>query len=155
MQNLLDDWSTAVIVPLYKRGRNSIPANYRPISLLSHARQMISRAIGASIRKEYKFHAAQLGFQEHTGTETAIVRHGADLNAKLFYTAILNSKDAYGSVPRDLRMPRVRTCFSKHTANQIALQLQPMTTCTKNDPSGIMATISGGVPQGCSSNPEL
>ena len=40
---------------------------------------MISRAIGATIRKEYKFHGAQLGFLEHTGTETAVVRHGANL----------------------------------------------------------------------------
>ena len=149
LQHLLDDWSTAVVFPLYKKGRKSIHANYRPISLLSHARQVISRSIGATIRKEYKFHAAQLGFQEHTGTETSIVRHGANLNAKLRYTAVLDLKDAYGSVPRDLLMQRVRTCLSKHTADQIALQLQPMTICTKNDPSGTMATITRGVPQGC------
>ena len=67
---------------------------------------MISRAIGASIRKEYKFRAAQLGFQEHTGTETAIHRHSANLIAKPRYTAVLDLKDAYGSVPRDLLMQR-------------------------------------------------
>ena len=155
LQHLLDDWSTAVVVPPYKKGRKSIPANYRPNSLLSHARQMISRAVGATIRKEYKFHGAQLGFQEHTRTETAIVRHGDNLNAKLCYAAVLDLKDAYGSVPRDLLMQRVRACLSKRTADQIALQLQPMAICTKYDPSGTMATITRGVPQGCSSSLDL
>ena len=52
-------------------------------------------------------------------------------------------------------MQRVRTCLSKHTADQIALQLQPMTICTKHDPSGTIGTVSRGVRQGCSSSPEL
>ena len=39
LQHLLDDWGTAVVVSLYKKGRKSILANYGPISLLSHARK--------------------------------------------------------------------------------------------------------------------
>ena len=68
---LLHERRTALLVPIYKRGPKTEPSSYRPIALLSHGRQMISKAIGSSIREEYTFHPTQLGFRENAGTETA------------------------------------------------------------------------------------
>ena len=148
LRYLLKDWRTELIVPIHKRGSKSEPANYRPISLLSHGRQIISAAIGKFIQEQYQFHPTQLGFREHTGTETAIVRHAHNYGEGLKYTAVLDLKSAYDLVPRVILMERVREKLPKATAAMIALELQPMTIVTKGDPTYTSAQISVGVPQG-------
>ena len=143
------------MVPIHKRGNYCDPANHRPIALLSHGRQMVSGAIGELIRAQYKFHPNQLGFRENTGTETAIVRHSFHYHKGLKYTAVLDLKSAYDSVPRDILMERVRSKLPKQTADMIALELQPITIFTKGDTSGTTAEVSIGVPQGGKSSPPL
>ena len=155
LNGLLADWQTALMVPIHKKEDKSNPANYRPIALLSHARQMISSAIGSMIRTDYTFHPTQLGFRDHTGTETAIVRHAYNHHDGYRYTAVLDLKSAYDSVPRDILMRRVRRRLHPSTADMIALELQPMTIVTKGDASCSTAQISVGVPQGGKSSPPL
>ena len=116
---------------------------------------MISSAIGMLIRAEYEFHLTQLGFRERTGTETAILRHAASTADGFKYTAILDLKSAYDSVPREKLMQKVRHKLSSHTASMIALELQPMTIVTKGDLSATTAIVSRGMPQGASSSPPL
>ena len=152
---LIRDWRTAIMVPIHKRGPKSDPANHRPIALLSHGRQMLSAAIGKFIQEQYEFHPTQLGFREHTGTETAIVRHAYNYTQGLKYTAVLDLKSAYDRVPRDILMARVRQKLPRQTADMIALELQPMTIVTKGDPTGTSAHVSIGVPQGGKSSPPL
>ena len=152
---LIRDWRTAIMVPIHKHGPKLDPANYRPISLLSHGRQMLSAAIGKFIQEQYEFHPTQLGFREHTGTETAIVRHAHNYLQGLKYTAVLDLKSAYDRVPREILMARVREKLPKQTADMIALELQPMTIVTKGDHTGTSAQVSIGVPQGGKSSPPL
>ena len=152
---LLQEWRTALLVPIYKRGPKADPSSYRPIALLSHGRQMISKAIGLMIRQEYKFHPTQLGFRESTGTETALLRHAASTQNGYRYTAVLDLKSAYPSVPRDNLMEKVTAKLTPRTAAMIALELQPETILTKGDETGTTGTISLGVPQGGSSSPPL
>ena len=152
---LLQDWNKGLIVPLHKKGEKADPGNHRPVALLSHGRQMISSAIGSIIRKEYKFHAAQLGFREEAGTETAVVRHVAASADGLLYTAVLDLKSAYPSVPRDKLMKIVRERLPKKTSAMIALELQPMSITTKGDESGTTGTVSIGVPTEGTSSPPL
>ena len=155
LNGLITDWQTAQMVPIYKKEDKSDPANYRPIALLSHGRQMISSAIGSMIRKDYTFHSTQLGFREHAGTETAIVRHAYNHHAGYKFTAVLDLKSAYDSVPRGNLLHRVRQRLQQSTADMIALELQPMTIVTKGDISCTTAQISVGVPQGGKSSPPL
>ena len=152
---LLQDWNTGLLVPLHKKGDKSDPGNHRPVALISHGRQMVSSAIGSLIRQDYKFHTAQLGFREQAGTETAVVRHAAGTADGLLYTAVLDLKSAYPSVPRDKLMSIVRTRLPKETAAMIALELQPMAITTKGDESGTSGIVSIGVPTGGSSSPPL
>ena len=152
---LLHEWRTALLVPIYKRGPKSAPSSYRPIALLSHGRQTISKAIGAMIRKEYTFHPTQLGFREQAGTETAILRHAASTAQGFSHTAVLDLKGAYPSVPRDLLMETVHNKLSPSIASMIALELQPQTITTKGDITGATGQVTIGVPQGGSSSPAL
>ena len=46
---LPSDWLTANIVPVYKKGDKSIPANYRPISLTSVCRKTMHGAYNLSL----------------------------------------------------------------------------------------------------------
>ena len=116
---------------------------------------MISKAIGAMIREEYTFHPTQLGFREKAGTETAILRHAAGTENGFKYTAVLDLKGAYPSVPRDKLMETVKTKLSARTASMIALELQPQEIFTKGDVTGTTGTVTLGVPQGASSSPPL
>ena len=155
LQYMIRDWRTALLVPIYKHGSKSDPSNYRPIALVSHGRQTISKAIGYLIRAEYTFHPTQLGFRERAGTETALLRHTASTLDGFKYTAVLDLKGAYPSVHRDKLMEKVTARLSPRTAAMIALELQPETILTKGDTSGTTGTVKLGVPQGRSSSPPL
>ena len=46
---LPEDWLTANITPVYKKGSRSIPSNYRPISLTSVCSKVMERIVFHSI----------------------------------------------------------------------------------------------------------
>ena len=150
---MLSEWRTSVIVPLYKKGEKKDPSSYRPIALMSHARKAIEAAIASAIRAQYKFHEAQLGFQLGTGTETAIVRWGANLTKRLTHTAVLDLKAAYDTVPRDKLMTRVKRHLDPDLTDMVALSLQPNTIVTKGDRTGYKGMVTRGVAQGSSLSP--
>ena len=44
-----DDWKTAIIVPVYKKGPTTNVVNYRPISLTSVASKIMERVISVQM----------------------------------------------------------------------------------------------------------
>lgn len=154
MKHTLRDWNTAILVPLHKKGDPTVPSNYRPISILTHARKIIEAAISMEIRKEYQFHPTQLGFQQGTGTETAIVRHVANAQHAP-YAAILDLKQAYDSVPRNILMEVVTRKLKENPAHMVALTLQKIDITTNGDEIETRGTISRGVTQGSPLSPTL
>jgi hypothetical protein len=40
-----DNWKTALVLPLFKNGEKQIPANYRPIALLSTVGKVFERVV--------------------------------------------------------------------------------------------------------------
>ena len=151
----LRDWSSVLLTPIHKKGDKTDPANYRPIALISHARQVIARAVAAEIRSQYRNHWTQLGFQEQTGTETAIIRHLSNSREGLKFSAVLDLKSAYNIVPRDKLMEIVRKKLPEGSAAMISLLLQPEIISCKDDCENTTASISSGVPQGCAASPTI
>ncbi len=56
-------WKKARLVPIFKDGDVNALGNYRQIALLSHVRKFVEMALDRIIRRQYKFHKSQLGFQ--------------------------------------------------------------------------------------------
>ena len=153
MKYRLKAWSQVVLCPVYKKGRKSDPSSYRPIALLSHARQVIARALTRLIQKEYRNHWTQLGFTELTGCETAIIRHIANARAGARFAAILDLKSAYNSVPRQILMQLITHKLPAGLAAMLSLLLQPEQIRTKGDPDNVTYLVGTGVPQGCAASP--
>lgn len=154
LQYMLQDWQTAILIPIFKKGDVLDPGNYRPIAILSHARKTIEKAIAKEIQSVYQFNNLQLGFQEHTGVETAIIRHIAQVD-KMKISAILDLKGAYDSVPRKRLMDIVKQRLPKKLHGTIAMTLRPLKITTKDDKTNTTATITKGVPQGSPLSPTL
>lgn len=138
----------SILIPLYKKGGEAGPHSYRPIALMSNGRKEVERALAREIKKVYEYYHSQLGFQEHTGVETSLIRTAGHHTAGLQYTAVLDLKGAYDAVPRDKVMQRVRKKLTPLLANMTALALQPATVTTRGDETHATAEISRGVTQG-------
>lgn len=147
-------WDSAVLVPIYKKGQEDDPSSYRPIALLSHARKVIESAITKLISSEYRNNENQLGFQRITGTETAILRH-LYLGQKLGYTAVLDLKSAYDTVPRDRLVNETQRVLKANTCSMVTAVLQPMQISTVNDVTDTTGWVTRGVPQGSPVSPCL
>ena len=72
------DWTTANVVPIFKKGDRLQPINYRPISLTSITCKMLEHIITSNIMqhldKHNILHDAQHGFRKHRSTETQLIQ---------------------------------------------------------------------------------
>lgn len=96
---VLKKWQIAIYIPVHKKDDPTHPRNYRPITVMLHARKMVEAAIAKAIRKRYTFDNEQLGFQHETGRKTAVVRYTAK-GQGLHITAVQDLKWSYLSMPR-------------------------------------------------------
>lgn len=154
LKYMLNDWSRAILVPIYKTGERADPQSYRPIALLSHVRKVVEATIAKIIRRQYTFRDSQLGFRHGTGTETALVRHISN-SRQLKETAVLDLKGAYDSVPRNRLCQTLKNRVDHNTLNMINLTLQTVNIKTQGDESGHEGQVSKGVCQGSPLSPTL
>ena len=72
------DWTTANVVPIFKKGDRLQPINYRPISLTSITCKMFEHIITSNIMQHLDshniLHDAQHGFRKHRSTETQLIQ---------------------------------------------------------------------------------
>jgi len=78
-------WDKITLFPIYKKGDRDRPNNYRPISLMSHVRKIIEKAVDSQLRREKEFSAAQCGFKPYTGTDNALLRflHATEISNRI------------------------------------------------------------------------
>ena len=58
-----EDWLTANITPVYKKGNRSIPSNYRPISLTSVCSKVMEHIVFHSIMQHVQHYGILSEFQ--------------------------------------------------------------------------------------------
>lgn len=98
--------TSVFVVPIYNKGDPEIPSNYRPITLLSHIRKVISTAVNGILQSSYEYHINQYGFSKLCGTELPTIRAHRLIIHDHRYVEVLDPKQTYPSVRRDILLDR-------------------------------------------------
>ena len=76
-QEVPEDWKKANIVPIFKKGDRSLPANYRPVSLTSIMCKILEHVVHSSVMSHFDNHSiltdAQHGFRKSRSCETQLL----------------------------------------------------------------------------------
>ena len=82
---LPDDWKTANVVPIYKKGSKHLPVNYRPVSLTCICSKVMEHIIVSQLCRHLEQHKIldknQHGFRKGLSTETQLVDFVQELHA--------------------------------------------------------------------------
>ncbi len=118
-------------------------------------RKIAETAIDKFIRRRYKPHIAQLGFQKNKGTELALLHAEALRQQGHGCVAILDLKAAYDSVPRNNLVRRIRMVLEKETAEMIVPFLEPSMVQTGHGKEEERFSVDRRVAQGSPLSPNL
>ena len=117
------DWTTANVVPIFKKGDRQQPNNYRPISLTSITCQMLEHIITSNIMQHldthHILHDAQHGFRKHRSTETQLIQlidnlaHNID-NRIQTDAILLDFQKAFDKVPHQRLIYKLTYYMASH-----------------------------------------
>lgn len=141
--------------PIFKSGDPSLPTNYRPISLTSILRRIITSSLVAAVAESASPHLNQWGFQKQSNSECALAYVVNNQQQNLPYTAVLDLKKAYDTVPRDLLLKLVKKRLPSTLASMVQCLLVPSVMRTKGQKSQTHFLTLSGVPQGDPPSPAL
>ena len=104
------DWTTANIVPIYKKGERCLVNNYRPISLTSIIvkvmEKVISRQLVTALEKSRRINNNQFGFRANRSTVPLLLSVIHDWSSCLdrrstTHCVFLDFAKAFDSVPHE------------------------------------------------------
>ena len=105
---ILDEWKTANVAPIFKKGDKSKPSNYRPVSLASICCKVIEHILHSHIMKFFEQHHilsdSQHGFRKNRSCETQLILTINDLangldNSQQIDGILLYFSKAFNKVP--------------------------------------------------------
>ena len=103
-----DEWKTANVAPIFKKGDKSKPSNYRPVSLTSICCKVIEHILHSHIMKFFEQHHilsdSQHGFRKNRSCETQLILTINDLangldNSQQIDGILLDFSKAFDKVP--------------------------------------------------------
>jgi hypothetical protein len=112
-----EEWKTANVVPIYKKGDRSSAANYRPVSLTSVCCKTLEHIICSSIMKHLEQNNiltdAQHGFRKHRSCETQLILTINDLAKNIddniqTDVILLDFSKAFDKVPHQRLLHKTR-----------------------------------------------
>ena len=162
-----DEWATSFIVPLHKGGTDTVPSNYRGLSVTSCLGKLFSailnNRLSKSIEENNMLSNAQIGFKKHKRTSDHIfvlksIIEQCKSRRKPIYACFVDLKKAYDTVWRE-------GLFFKllHNYNVSPIFVRILDSMYKNirgtvKMDGILGSlfdITIGLRQGCNLSPQL
>ena len=163
-----DEWSDALIVPVYKKGNKSEPNNYRGISLLSSIGKIFTKLLNKRLVKwaddNNKLSDEQAGFRKGKSTIDQIFIFQSIISKYLskkrgrFYTVYIDFSKAFDSVPHlQLIYHLIKSGVHGKLICVIRNMYSKLSSCVQSYNGSISEhfTCSVGTRQGCMISPLL
>ena len=161
------EWSTGIITPIFKKGCQSDPTNYRGISLLSCFSKVFMTMLNNRLLHyalENKIISVnQLGFLPNNRTSDAhlilhnLIQNVCHKNSSYIYTCFIDFKSAFDTIPRDILFQKlIKIGITGNFFNTIKKTYENDDACINlNNNISESFKINRGVRQGCILSPLL
>jgi hypothetical protein len=162
-----DEWSKAIIVPIFKKGDNKVPDNYRGVSLLSIVSKCYTSVLNTRLylwlEDNNKISECQAGFRKSYSTIDqifnlyAVVQKTLNTKGRKLYCAFIDFKKAFDSV----RHSKLLECLCKQGVKgkflkALEAMYESLVSCVKaNHKVSDFFDCPKGVRQGCVMSPTL
>ena len=156
---LPNDWKKANVVPVYKKGKNCLASNYRPISLTCVACKVMEHIVTSQVMRHAKQHSIlyrlQHGFRSQRSCETQLLEFQDDIfrnmvSGKQTDVCIMDFSKAFDKVSHRRLVEKlhhygIRGKTNSWIANFLAHRTQ---TVVLEGEQSYEADVTSGVPQG-------
>ena len=161
-----DEWKSANVVPIYKKGDRSKPENYRPVSLTSITCKTLEHIVSSTIMKHMDRHSiltdAQHGFRKRRSCETQLLLTIQDLASTIDVMGqtdviLLDFSKAFDKVQHLRLLSKIRYYGIQNNLNRwISSFLEGRNQQVLLDGSSSTSSpVESGVPQGSVLGPLL
>ena len=153
-------WKSATICPIFKKGKRSLPENYRPVSLTAIPCKIFEHILVSQswnhFNKYYIITSKQHGFRKGMSCETQLVEAIHDWTTILnkgqgpVYVIFLDFSKAFDTVPHQRLLQKLSKYeIRNHTLNWISSFLTNITHyVVVNGSTSNVESVLSGVPQG-------
>ena len=158
------DWTQSTFVPIYKKGDPTVCANYRTISLISHASKVLLKIIQDRIRDKMESEVAeeQAGFRQGKGTQNhlcnlRILTERARAHRQPLFLCFIDFEKAFDTVShKKLWRAMLDMGFAPHLVTLIkSLYTAQRSNVRVHGQTSDWFTVLKGVRQGCLLSPYL